>query len=54
MTITDVDASLQTGDTMTVQRGMPTVSEVVVNSGTSISASLAANSNVMAGHRHCW
>ena len=49
MTITGVDASLQTGDTMTVPRGTPAVSKVVGNSGTSISAWLTANSNVMAG-----
>ena len=41
--------SLQAGDTMTVQRGLPAVSEVVVNSATSISATLTTNSNARAG-----
>ena len=49
VTITGVDTSLPTGNTMTVPSGMPAVSEVVVNSATSISASLTANSNAMAG-----
>ena len=49
VTITGVNTSFQAGDTVTVPSGMLAVSNVVVNSATSISATLTANSNVAAG-----
>ncbi len=48
-TITGVNTSFQTGDTVTVPSGMLEVSSVVVNSATSITATLTANANVAAG-----
>src|SRR5208283_3697831 len=49
VTITGVNTNFQTGDTVTVPSGWLTVSNVVVNSATSISATLTANANVAAG-----
>ncbi len=49
VTIMGVNTSFQTGDTVTVPSGMLAVSDVVVNSATSISATLTANANVVAG-----
>ncbi len=49
VTITGVNTSFQTGDTVTVPSGMLAVSDVVVNSATSISATLTANSTVVDG-----
>ncbi len=49
VTITGINTSFQTGDTVTVPSGMLDVSNVVVNSATSISATLTANSTVAAG-----
>ncbi len=49
VTITGVNTSFQTGDTVTVPSGMLAVSNVVVNSATSITATLTANSTVAAG-----
>ncbi len=49
VTITGVNTSFQTGDMVTVPSGMLAVSNVMVNSATSISATLTANSNVVAG-----
>jgi hypothetical protein len=49
VTITGVNTSFQTGDMVTVPSGMLVVSDVVVNSATSISATLTANANVVAG-----
>ncbi len=46
VTITGVNTNFQTGDTVTVPSGMLDVSNVVVNSATSITATLTANSNV--------
>ena len=49
VTITGVSTNFQTGDMVTVPSGMLAVSNVVVNSATSISATLTANANVVAG-----
>ncbi len=49
VTITGVNTNFQTGDTVTVPSGMLAVNNVVVNSATSISATLTANANVVAG-----
>jgi hypothetical protein len=49
VTITGVNTNFQTGDTVTMPSGMLAVSNVVVNSATSISATLTANANVVAG-----
>jgi hypothetical protein len=49
VTITGVNTNFQTGDTVAVPSGMLTVSDVVVNSATSISATLTASANVVAG-----
>ncbi len=49
VTITGVNTSFQAGDTVTVPSGMLAVSSVVVNSATSITATLTANANVVAG-----
>jgi hypothetical protein len=49
VTITGSHTSFQNGDTVTIPSGMLTVSNVIVNSATSISAKLTANSNVVAG-----
>jgi hypothetical protein len=49
VTITGTNTSFQTGDTVTVPSGMLAVSNVVVHSTTSITATLTANSNVVAG-----
>ncbi len=49
VTITGVNTSFRTGDTVTVPSGMLAVSSVVVNSATSITATLRANANVVAG-----
>ncbi len=49
VTVTGVNTNFQTGDMATVPSGMLAVSNVVVNSATSISATLTANANVVAG-----
>ncbi len=49
VTITGVNTNFQTGDTVTVPNGMLAVSDVVVNSATSITATLKANANVVPG-----
>jgi hypothetical protein len=49
VTITGVNTNFQTGDTVTVSSGWLAVSNVVVNSAISITATLTANSNVAAG-----
>jgi hypothetical protein len=49
VTITGVNTNFQNGDTVTVPSGMLTVSDVVVNSATSISATLTVNANAVAG-----
>jgi hypothetical protein len=49
VTITGVNTNFQTGDTVSVPSGMLTVSNIVVNSATSISATLTVNSNAVAG-----
>ncbi|MGA3024793.1 MAG: SBBP repeat-containing protein [Bryobacteraceae bacterium] len=49
VTITGANTSFQTGDTVTVPSGMLAVSNVVVNSATSITATLATNGNAVAG-----
>jgi hypothetical protein len=49
VTITGVNTSFQTGDTVTVPSGMLAVSNVMVNSATSISATLTANSTIVDG-----
>ncbi len=49
VTITSINTSFQTGDTVTVPSGMLAVSNVVVNSATSITAMLTANPNVAVG-----
>ncbi len=49
VTITGTNTDFQTGDTVTVPSGMLAVSNVVVHSTTSITATLTANSNVVAG-----
>ncbi len=47
--ITGANTSFQTGDTVSVPSGMLAVTNVAVNSATSITATLTANSNVVAG-----
>ena len=49
VTITGVNTSFQTGDTVTVPSGWLTASNVVVNSATSISATLTATASASAG-----
>jgi hypothetical protein len=49
VTITGVNTSFQSGDTITVPSGMLAVSNVVVNSATSISATLTVNGNAVVG-----
>jgi hypothetical protein len=49
VTITGTNTNFHTGDTVTVPSGMLAVSNVVVHSTTSITATLTANSNVVAG-----
>ena len=50
VTITGVSTNFQTGDMVTVPGGMPAaVSNVTVNSATTISATLTANATVVAG-----
>jgi hypothetical protein len=49
VTITGTNTNFQTGDTVTVPSGMLAVSNVLVNSATSISATLTVNSDVVAG-----
>jgi hypothetical protein len=49
VTITGVNTNFQIGDAVTVPSGMLDVSNVVVNSGTSISATLTANGATVAG-----
>jgi hypothetical protein len=49
VTIMGANTNFQAGDTVTVPSGMLAVSNVRVNSATSISATLAANTNVVAG-----
>ncbi len=49
ITITGTNTNFQTGDTVTVPSGMLAVSNVVVNSATSISATLTANANAVTG-----
>jgi uncharacterized repeat protein (TIGR01451 family) len=49
VTITGVNTNFQTGETVTVPSGMLDVSSVMVNSATSISATLTVNSNAVAG-----
>jgi hypothetical protein len=49
VTITGVNTSFQGGDTVTVPSGLLTVSNVVVNSATSITATLTVNGNAVAG-----
>ncbi|MGA3025716.1 MAG: Ig-like domain repeat protein [Bryobacteraceae bacterium] len=48
VTIAGVNTTFQSGDTVTVPSGMLTVSNVVVNSATSISATLTTNSTTVA------
>jgi hypothetical protein len=49
VTITGVNTSFQSGNTVTVPSGMLTVSNVVVNSATSITATLTVNGAAVAG-----
>jgi hypothetical protein len=49
VTITGANTNFQTGDAVTVPSGMLAVSNVVVNSTTSISGTLTVNSNAVAG-----
>ncbi|MGA3029095.1 MAG: hypothetical protein ABSF98_30545, partial [Bryobacteraceae bacterium] len=49
VTITGANTNFQSGDTVTVPSGMLAVSNVVVNSATSISATLTASSTAAAG-----
>ncbi len=49
VTISGVNTDFQTGDTVAVPSGMLDVSSVVVNSPTSITATLTANGTVLAG-----
>ncbi|MGA3025586.1 MAG: BACON domain-containing carbohydrate-binding protein [Bryobacteraceae bacterium] len=49
VTITGVNTSFQSGDTVSVPSGMLTVSNVVVNSATSITATLTVNASAVAG-----
>jgi hypothetical protein len=49
VTITGFSTNFQTGDTVTVPSGMLDVSNVVVNSPTSITATLTANGTAVPG-----
>jgi hypothetical protein len=49
VTITGAHTGFQAGDTVTVPSGILAVSNVVINSATSISATLTANGNLVAG-----
>jgi Na+-translocating ferredoxin:NAD+ oxidoreductase RnfC subunit len=49
VTITGANTNFQSGDTVTVPSGMLAVSDVVVNSATSITATLTVNGNAVAG-----
>ncbi|MGA3025108.1 MAG: S53 family peptidase [Bryobacteraceae bacterium] len=49
VTITGANTNFQSGDTVTVPSGMLTVSDVAVNSTTSIAATLTVNGNAVAG-----
>jgi hypothetical protein len=49
VTVTGVNTSFQAGDAVTVPSGMLSVSNVTVNSATSITATLTANANVVVG-----
>jgi len=49
VTITGANTNFQSGDAVTVPSGMLTVSNVVMNSATSISATLTVNANAVAG-----
>ena len=49
VTITGVNTSFQSGDKVTVPSGMLAVSNIVVNSATSITAALTVNANAVAG-----
>ncbi|MGA2186731.1 MAG: hypothetical protein ABSH47_27270, partial [Bryobacteraceae bacterium] len=49
VTITGANTSFQSGDTVTVPSGMLAVSNVVVNSATSITAALTVNGTAVAG-----
>jgi hypothetical protein len=49
VTISGTNTSFQNGDTVTVPSGMLAVSNIVVNSATSISATLTVNANAVAG-----
>jgi hypothetical protein len=49
VTITGANTNFQSGDTVTVPSGMLAVSNVAVNSATSISAALTVNANAVAG-----
>ncbi|MGA3024794.1 MAG: FG-GAP-like repeat-containing protein [Bryobacteraceae bacterium] len=49
VTITGTNTNFQSGDTVTAPSGMLTVSNVVVNSATSIAATLTVNGNAAAG-----
>jgi hypothetical protein len=49
VTITGANTNFQSGDTVTVPSGMLAVSNIVVNSATSISATLTVNANAAAG-----
>jgi hypothetical protein len=49
VTITGFNTNFQLGDTVTVPSGMLAVSDVIVNSATSISVTLTANATVVAG-----
>jgi hypothetical protein len=49
VTVTGANTNFQSGDTVTVPSGMLAVSNVVVNSATSISATLTVSSTAVAG-----
>jgi hypothetical protein len=49
VTITGANTSFQSGDTVTAPSGMLTVSDVIVNSATSITATLTVNGTAVAG-----
>jgi hypothetical protein len=49
VTITGANTNFQSSDTVTVPSGMLAVSNVVVNSATSMSATLTVNPNAVAG-----
>jgi hypothetical protein len=49
VTITGTNTNFQTGDTVSVPNGMLAVNNIVVNSATSISATLTVNANAVAG-----